>query len=687
MRAGMVAAIAALALVAGPSAAQQGPPPPLPLGDVRAPEVDERTLANGARLLVVPRGEVPFVTVNVVVPGGTAADPAGREGTATFVARLINRGTGSRDFAELASVLDRRGISMAAAAAEEWSTVSLNATTPALDVGLEVLAEVLVDATFPEDQVELTRTQARTGLQVQASRADALADLTFLKLVYGDHPYGRQPSGASVSAIARDDLVAYHDRWYRPDGAIIVVAGDVEPDDVAARLNDALAGWRPGPQPTLDFARAPDREQPEFVVVHRPGAVQAEIRIGHLLMGGEVEGWEELVVANQVLGGGPPGRLQQVLRNALGYTYDARSSVTRLRRLGLFRIVTATRPELAGAAVGEVFEQVERLRTRALPEGELADKVSYLVGSFPRSIETPQQVAGSITEQRLIGLSDETLERYRPRLAEVDTAAVRAAAETHIRPEQFLVVVSGDASVLQPQLRAFGEVRIVDADGAPLTLADLNAAPERFDLSALAPDTLVYDVLVGGVRRGSATRTLEAVDEGWRFASVIEAGVQRIEQAMVVDQAMRMVSSSTLVAALAGDQTIAVDRRGDHLVGERRSGEPPTPIDLEVPEGVTLSDGIELALWASPLEVGREIRLPVVDLAEGAVQTVVLRVEERTDLTIGAGTFDTFRVSVGGDDPQTYYVLAEGPHIAVRMESASRPIALELIAPPALAQR
>lgn len=680
-------AVLGVVVLGAPVVAQQGPPPPLPLTEVDAPEVYERTLTNGAQVLVVPRSEVPFVTVNVVLPGGSVADPAGREGTATFVARLIDRGTTTRDFGELASALDRRGISLATSAGEEWSTVSLNATTPALDVALDVLAEMLVEAAFPEDQVDLTRTQARTGLQVQSSRADALADLTFLRFVYGEHPYGRQPTATSVSAIERADLVAYHDRWYRPDGALIVVAGDVDPDEIAGRLESALRGWTPGPKAAVDFARAPDRDHPEIVVVHRPGAMQAEIRMGHLLMGGEVDGWEELVVANQVLGGGPPGRLQQVLRNALGYTYDARSTVTRLRRLGLFRIATATRPELVGATVEEVFEQVDRMRSRTLPAGELDDKVSYLVGSFPRSIETPQQVAGSITEQRLIGVSDEALEQFRSRLAAVDTSSARAAAERFIRPEQFLVVVSGDASVIQPQLRGLGEVAIVDASGAPLTLADLSADRERFDLSSLAPDTLIYDVVVGGVRRGSATRTLEAVENGWRFASVIEAGVQRLEQEMVVDQAMRLVSSATLIAAPTGNQTITVAREGDRLVGERRLGEPVASLDLAVPDGVTLSDGIELALWASPLEVGHEIHLPVVDVTEGSVQTVVIRVEERTELTIAAGTFDTFRVSVGGDDPQTYYVLAEGPHIPVRMESVGRPIALELTAVSALARR
>ena len=144
----------------------------------------------------------------------------------------------------------------------------------------------------------------------------------------------------------------------------------------------------------------------------------------------------------------------------------------------MFRIATAARNEVVGATVQEIFDQVDRLRTRMLPAAELADEVAYLVGSFPRTVETPQQVAGQLTESRLIGAGPEAVEAYRSRVAAVDTARARAAAERWIRPEQFLVVVSGDAAKLQPQLRALGEVTIVDTEGRRLGLSDLGVGAE-----------------------------------------------------------------------------------------------------------------------------------------------------------------------------------------------------------------
>lgn len=673
-------AMAALLVGYGPAASQV--PPPLPISDVTFPDFDERILANGSRLIVVPQREVPFVTVNVVVPAGTVADPEGKEGTATFVAQLLTRGTTTRGFDDLSATLDRLGVSLAAEASEEWSTISLNATTAALDEGLAILVDVLTHPSFPEDRVAGTRRQGLTGLQVQSGRPSAVADRAFSRAIYGSHPYGRMPTPASVQALTRDDLVAFHDVWYRPDGALIVVAGDVSADDIAQRIERALHGWAPARRPELAFPRAPDRTGMEILVVHQPGTVQAEIRVGHLLAGGDTDGWERFVVANQLLGGGPPGRLQQVLRDALGYTYDARSTITRLRRLGVFSVVTAARNEVAAAAVEEILNQVQRLRERAIPQGELEDTKSYLVGSFPLSIETPQQVAGQITTHRLLGLEADALESYRSRVAAVDTADARSAAERWMRPEQFVVVVAGDAGVLQPQLRGLGEVKIVDADGHLLRLADLSPRPsnEVFDLTGLAPMVLTYDVQIGGMKRGEAVRTLERKGDGWRFASVIEAGPQRLEQEIVVDFGLGLVSSRNHTAAAGRETLVSTRLEGDRIVGRTVSGTVEEDVDLAVPKGVTLSDGIELALWGSELSVGREIRLPVANLRSGTVDEVVLRVEEETDLTVPSGVYRVYRVSVAGPEAQTLFVRVEAPHIPVRLESVTQPVALELSA-------
>ncbi|NNK63148.1 MAG: hypothetical protein HKO98_08020, partial [Gemmatimonadetes bacterium] len=564
---------------------------------------------------------------------------------------------------------------------EEWTTIGLSTTTPALGEGLEILSELLTQPAFPEAEVEQARERALTGLQVQATRPADVADRAFRSAVYGEHPYGRLPSTASVAALTRDDLVEYHATWYRPDGALIVVSGDVDPAGVESRLEGIFSSWLPQARPTIEFPRAPDRLRPEIVVVHQPGSVQAEIRVGHLLQGGDVDDWDALVMANEVLGGGPPGRLQQVLRDALGYTYDARSTVERGRRLGLFQVVTASRTDVAAAAVEEIIVQLERLRTTALPSSELADRAGYLVGSLPRSLETPQQVAGEITSHRLLGLPAARLESARSRWMALDTAAVRETASLRLRPEQLLIVVAGDATVLQPRLRGLGEVSVVDVDGRSLTLADLVPGPpsESFDLRGLKPAVLRYSVMAGGMARGEAVRTLEPVEGGWRFASRIEAGSQRLEQEVVVDTRLGFRSSKSVLESPTGWVRVHAELRGDRLRGAVEAGPESAPVDLAAPPGVTLSDGLELALWATDLAVGREIRLPVADLQAGTVAEVVMRVEEETEITVPAGTFPVFRVSVNGRDPQNFYVRKEAPHVPVRMESVTRPVALELV--------
>jgi hypothetical protein len=173
---------------------------------------------------------------------------------------------------------------------------------------------------------------------------------------------------------------------------------------------------------------------------------------------------------------------------------------------------------------------------------------------------------------------------------------------------------------------------------------------------------------------------LERKGDGWRFASVIEAGPQRLEQEIVVDFGLGLVSSRNHTVAPGRETLVTTRLEGDRIVGRTVSGTVEEDVDLAVPSGVTLSDGIELALWASELSVGREIRLPVANLRSGTVDEVVLRVEEETDLTVPSGAYRVYRVSVTGPEAQTLFVRVAAPHIPVRLESATQPVALELSA-------
>lgn len=665
--------------------AQQAPPAPLPLTEVSFPDFDERTLDNGARLIVVPNDEVPAFSINLIFPGGSALDPEGREGLAGMVAQVLDQGTGTRTHEQIAEELDFLGAVLGSGASDDNVSVTLLSLTEFMEPALEIMADVVMNATFPQDRIELLRSQTLSALQVQLSQAGAVAGRAFNRVVYGDHPYGKLETPASVQALTRDDLVAYHDQWFSPSGALFVVAGDVDADRMAAALERAFRGWT-GPAVTPpEYAEVQDRAAPEVILVHKPGSVQAEIRVGHLLAPGDDPDWTALQVANQVLGGVPTGRLFQNLREEQGLTYDARSSASRRRGQGALSVALGVRSEVTGQALTSLFEEIRRLRDNLIPEDELEDTKAFLTGSFPLQIETPQQVASRVAQNRLLGLPEDAIETFRSRVQALDAERVRRVVRDHIDPQRAAIVVVGDANQVRDQLEGFGPVRLLDVSLNDLDPASLVAqAPSRtFDATGLEPLTLEYQVSFQGNPVGSTERVVEVNADGTlRFASNASLGPQTVEQSVTVTAAdLGFVSSSTSMSMQGQTFGGEVSLRDGRIQGTMRSPMGEMPVDIEATEGLMVSDMVELAVWVSDLDEGETIQIPVANLQTGATENLRLQVAAVEEVTVPAGTFQAYRVEVEGSQAQTLWARVEAPHIVLKLSPAAQPVVLELTSP------
>ena len=341
----------AVAAAALPVAAQQAPPAPLPLDELSFPDFEEHTLSNGANVIVVPQHELPFVSVNLILMAGSARDPAGLAGLASMTAQLLNKGTQGRSSLELAEAVDFIGANLFASAGLDRSTVVLGALTPDLPVALAVMADIVMNPTFPADELDLLRTQTLTALQFQLSQAAALADQNFRKAVYGDHPYGQSEGVESVEAITREEVADFHSTFYRPNNALFIVAGDVNTDEVTEQLERAFRGWAPKQIPTIEYPAIPERTGIEVLLVNKPGSVQSSVRIGHALMRGVSDDWNAFNVANQVLGAGSTARLFLSLREESGWTYGGSSSIDSGSASAILRALASTASDLSSAAM------------------------------------------------------------------------------------------------------------------------------------------------------------------------------------------------------------------------------------------------------------------------------------------------------------------------------------------------
>lgn len=434
------------------------PPAPGPLRPFRVPEVERVRLEGGLPVHVVRLPRLPVVSAAFVFRGaGETAVPTSRAGLATLTAAALEGGTQKRSGTALAEAFEEVGADVSVRAAWDSTVASVSCLSDRWADGLDLLAEMVLAPAFPEKEVGRARDQALAGIRQRQKDPGALAGHRSAGLFYAaGETYGRSALGdeASVTALDRDALVGFAERVYRPDGAGLVVVGDVDLDEVVRVAEGLLAGWEgsaPVPAPPEGRARFDD---PTIHVVHRPGAVQSELRMGHPGVARGTADYSALVVANSVLGGTFGSRLNMNLRESKGYTYGVRSSFGFRRGPGPFTVSTAVDTDVTADAVREVVGELERY----VGDGPTADEVrsvrDYIAGVFPLRLETTGRVAGRVAELMIHQLPDDAWTRYRDDIRAVDVTGAHDAARRHIHPDRLTTVIVGDADRIADDLRA-----------------------------------------------------------------------------------------------------------------------------------------------------------------------------------------------------------------------------------------
>jgi zinc protease len=683
----LAGAIVLVVTSVGSALAQQAPPAALPMRAVDFPEYEEVTLSNGAQILIVENHEQPVVTVNLLIQSGTAYDAPDKGGLASITASMLNKGTANRDATQIAESIDFIGASIGAGAGEDWTNATATTLSEFLDEGLEIMADMVINPTFPEDEFEIERKRLLTALQVELSQPDAVATRRFIESVYGDHPYGNLITKESLESIGRSDMVDFHRKYYRPGNALFVVAGDVERDDIVQKLERHFSDWEPAPVEDAVMAAPPTRSERHIRFYHKPGSVQAVIRIGHLMPPATDPDWVAMDVAMQVLGGGATAWLFQVLRQEKGYTYGSYASIAKRIDRGYFQAYAEVRNEVADSSMAEMLALIDRIRTQPVPDADLTLAKDFLSGSFPREIETPQQVAGRVATARLRGLPDDYLEKYRDRVAAIDAAELQRVAAKHLHPDQTLVVVVGDANEIYDKVAAFGAIELFDVEGKPITLAalEVKAASLVFDATGIQPTTLVYSLSFQGNPVGELTT--QVTRESLAGRDVVRSKMAGSAMTMTMEQevvfeAATFAGIESHASQKMGPQGIDIDLRLDNgVVTGTVAGmsDQPRQIDAQVVDGTLLPGMDDYLIWVADFDANQEIEMPAFDAQSGNAYTLKLSVVGETTVTVPAGEFEAYQIEASGSQgAATLYARKQAPHIVLRQEPAGQPIVIEL---------
>lgn len=436
---------------------------------VKLPRPVEATLTNGLTVLILEDRRAPFVTAQLHLDGaGALFEPRELAGLANATALMLNEGTRSRSSVDIAEEIDRLGAALGAGSSFGSPDTVLTASglSDNFDEWFAVFVDVLLNPSFPADELEKLKQRQRAHLREQRSSPGFLVSERFNRAVYGEHPAAQvSVTVESIDRLQREALAQWHRERYSPAQALLGIAGDVRAEDLIAKLEKHFARWKKAPaQQTWPPAPSPRKDR-RVLLVNRPNSVQTTLALGNIAIDRRSPDYMPMVVMNYIVGGGASSRLFLNLREEKGYTYGVYSSFSALRYPGAWRAGGSMRSEVTGDALHEFFHELRRIRDERVTEQELDAAKRAIVASFALSLERPARVLGFAMTRKQYRLPPDYWDTYPSGIMAVTAADVQHVARKYLRLEALQVVAVGDADKILPALEKYGSVEIFDADG------------------------------------------------------------------------------------------------------------------------------------------------------------------------------------------------------------------------------
>jgi zinc protease len=419
----------------------------VPLAQADAAPLGRRAeLKNGLTLLVAERPSLPVVTVHVVVKAGSLHEPQDKAGLANLTAELLPLGTHNRTAPEINESIDFVGGSLHAYASQDRAILSLRVTKRDIDLGLALLADVLLHPAFSETEVARKTRQLKGGIRQKREYPGTIAREAFAATLFGDHPYGRPVEGTEegLDRITRQDLVEFHQRYYGSNNSIMVAAGDITLEEFQGYVERYFREWHDTEIMAIPSAHLETPSCSQLVTIER-AITQSHIVWGHVGIARSDPDYYALFVMHQILGGrGMSSRLMRSIRDERGWAYHVYSSLRAGLLPGSFVIGLQTQNETAAPAVTEAMHHVRAIMEAGVTEEELQETKDYLTGRFPLGIETNDEVASLLAEVELYGLGMDYPDRYPEIIRAVSREDIQRVARQYLYPDNGILVVVGD---------------------------------------------------------------------------------------------------------------------------------------------------------------------------------------------------------------------------------------------------
>ena len=459
-------------------APQATPPLPQAPRSVTIPKPVEKTLANGLRVIVIQRSEMPLITAQLVIKNGGEVDPSDMAGVADLTASLLTRGTTTKSATQIAEAIEALGGSLNSGANWDSSSVTTSVLSSRIGPALEIVSDVVRNPAFKDEEIERFRRQSLNFLRNALGTPASIARFAAGRVVFRDSPYGHPLSGTpeSLPRIKRDDIVRVHGMYYRPDNAILVIGGDMTAQNGFALAEKYFGDWQ---KPSTDLPKlavvtpASDASNRRIIVIDMPAAGQAYVLAARSAINRDNPDFFPGIVSNAVLSG-YSGRLNWEIRVKRGLSYGAGSSLDTRRSAGAF-IATASTKNESGAEVSALtLGEISKLAADGVAQTELTPRQASLIGGFARQMETTGGLVGQVSSLAIYGINFDQLNQFVSRVQAIKPEDVKKFASTNLNTDSTSLIVVGDAKKFLPDLqKQFPQLEVIPIDQLDLNNASL----------------------------------------------------------------------------------------------------------------------------------------------------------------------------------------------------------------------
>jgi zinc protease len=432
---------------------------------LKATDIKRVRLDNGLTVMGLEYHKLPLAHITVMIKRGSEQDPVGKEGLADLAAEMLTLGTEVRDSQQLALEMEQVGAQYSASSGWDASFVEVFGLSQDFTALMDLVGDMLLRPTFPQKEMQQSQQRRISRLIQQRDQAEVIADEIIVQRLLDNTPYAHPTYGTipSLGAMAGGDPRSFYHRHYSPEETVLLVIGDLAPEEIRQGAERSLGGWKAEGEVAHQLSSPTRPAGRKIIAVNRPELTQSQIRVGLLGINRQNKNYLPFKVMNYIFGGGGfSSRLMQRIRAEKGYTYGISSSFQAGHIAGPFIISTFTPTATTVPVIEEVVTVMEEFITEGAQAQELEEAKSFFRGSFPLKLETPGQMAGELLTLELYDIPFDYLASYPAAVGNVTLDEINSLASTYLLPEDLVIVAVGRAEDFVEPLRSWGEVELVE---------------------------------------------------------------------------------------------------------------------------------------------------------------------------------------------------------------------------------